>query len=253
MVGTGPVHQYTGHTRIILRDCAQGPRPHLRDRIKMAARTLEFEYLSSEQEKQVLDLLRHIEREWASDGQLQHIKYELNSIVDLSVSETSPTSVVTDGYVALRQSERYSSIALSLVCYIVDHAMPCQPLNDLQGFINKMTVYKTEVKAPKLVLRHALARIAFDLTTDEVDSFVTIVTKEMRVNPDRLGKPQIFKLFEKMEERKLIEPTCKELTSVAQVLTDIKRNDLQESLEQHYNPDHPIRVSVVMEAQCKYT
>ena len=214
----------------------------------MAARTMAFEYLSSEQEKQVLDLLRQIEKECASDGQLQHIKYELNSIV--SVSETSP-SVVTDGYMALRQSKDCSSIALSLVCYIVKHAMPCQPLNDLEGFINKMAIYETEVKAPKLLLRHALARIAFDLTTDEVDSFVTIVTKEMRVNPDRLGKPQIFKLFEKMEERKLIEPTCKELTSVAQVLTDIKRNDLQESLKQHYNPDHPIRMSVVMEAQSK--
>ena len=212
-----------------------------------------FEYLSSEQEKQVLDLLRQIEKECASDGQLQHIKYELNSIV--SVSETSPSvdTVVTDGYKALRKSKGCSSIALSLVCYIVKHAMPCQPLNDLEGFVTKMAIYQTEVKAPKLVLRRALARIAFDLTTDEVDSFVTVVTKEIGVNPDRLGKPQIFKLFEIMEEKKLIEPTCKELTSVAQVLTDIKRNDLQESLKQHYNPDRLIRMSVVMETRSKYT
>ena len=206
-----------------------------------------FEFPCGEKEQQVLDLLQKTEQ-CASDAQLEHIEYELKSIIDLPMSDL--TSILRNSYTALKKSDSYSSVALSLVCYIVGHAMSCSPLNSLQQYINTMAIYETKLCVPRLQLRRLLADIAVELDDGETTNFITLVTNELELNRDRLGKStQIFQLFEKMEEKGLVSVTRRELPFVTQVLTAIGRDKL---LVKTLNPEQPINVAVIMDLQRKF-
>jgi hypothetical protein len=212
--------------------------------------------LTDPEEQKILNLLKKIEKECAGDNELAHASYELKSLVSFEGDDADCTaSILTDSYVALRQSETYSSIALSLVYMIINHVMPdpkLEPLEDLQRFVRRMLTYEVEVKIPKLLLRRSLAKIALDLAESEAEDFITVAldTAELKsLNPDRLGKSaRIFNLFERMEEKGLIKHTGKELPVVARILCDIKKSMLLEKLED-YNPTCPICVAAVIELQ----
>ena len=204
-------------------------------------------------EQQILDLLKGIEKDCASDKELANIMYELKALVSLRTDD--PTSTITDSYTALKQSERYSSIALSLVCMIVKHVMSSpKPVSDVQSYISRMPTYETEVKIPRLLLRRSLGEIAHDLDKNEAKDFISVAAQELKpLNPDRLGKSpgRILKLFERMEEKDLVSHTSKELPIVAQFLGSIKRPDLIQTLK-GYDPDRTIHVAVVVELQSKF-
>ena len=214
--------------------------------------------LTSTEEKKVLNLLKKIEKDCASDNELAHASYELKSLVSFEGDDADCTvslSILTDSYVALRQSETYSSIALSLVYMIINHVMSypkLKPLEDLRRFVNEMPTYELQVKIPKLLLRRSLAKIALDLTESEAEDFITtaLAMEELKpLNPDRLGKSaRILKLFERMEEKGLVRHTGKELPVVARILDDIHRPKLMQKLGD-YDPARPIWVAAVIELQ----
>lgn len=215
--------------------------------------------LTDPEERKVLNLLKKIERDCAGDNELAHASYELKSLVSFEGDDADCTvSILTDSYVALRQSETYSSIALSLVYMILNHVMPdpkLEPLEDLQRFVRKMPTYEVEVKIPKLLLRRSLAKIAIDLTESEAEDFITLALdmEEFKsLNPDRLGKSaRIFNLFERMEEKGLVKYTGKELPVVAQILCDINRPDMLTEKLDGYDPACPICVDAVIELHGK--
>ena len=235
------------------RDCGGTPTVQDIERLKMALVSL-----TSPEEQKVLNLLKKIEKDCAGDSQLAHASYELKSLVSFEGDDADCTvslSILTDSYVALRQSETYSSIALSLVYMIINHVMPTpklEPLEELQRFIHKMLTCEVEVKIPKLLLRCSLAKIAVGLTESEAEDFITVAlaAEELKsLNPDRLGKSaRVFNLFERMEEKGLIKYTDKELPVVAQILGDINMPMLIENLD-NYDPARPIRVAAVIELQ----
>ena len=163
--------------------------------------------LTSPEEQKVLNLLKKIEKDCTGDNELAHASYELKSLVSFEGDDADCTvslSILTDSYVALRRSETYSSIALSLVYMIINHVMSypkLEPLEDLRRFVNKMPTYEVQVKLPNLLLRRSLAKIALDLTESEAEDFITaaLAMEELKpLNPDRLGKSaRILKLFER--------------------------------------------------------
>jgi hypothetical protein len=214
--------------------------------------------LTGPEEKKVLNLLKRIEQDCAGDNELAHASYELKSLVSFEGDDADcTTSILTDSYRALRQSETYSSIALSLVYMIINHVMSypkLEPLEDLRRFVNKMPTYEIQVKIPRLLLRRSLAKIALDLTESEAEDFISVAlaAEELKpLNPDRLGKSaRILKLFERMEEKGLVKHTGKELPVVARILNVIKRPKLIEKLDD-YDPARPIWVAAVIELQGK--
>ena len=214
--------------------------------------------LTNPEEQKVLNLLKKIEKDCVGDNELAHASYELKSLVSFEGDDadcTISSSILTDSYVALRQSETYSSIALSLVYMIINHVMSypeLEPLEDLRSFVNKMPTYEVQVKLPKLLLRRSLAKIALDLTESEAEDFITaaLAMKELKpLNPDRLGeKGRILKLFERMEEKGLVKYTGKEFPVVVRILDGIKRPKLIQKLGD-YDPARPIWVAAVIELQ----
>lgn len=206
------------------------------------------------EEQKVLDLLKKIEKDCAGDNELAHATYELKALVSIQgEGDSACTSILTDSYTALRQSKCYSSIALSLMCMIVNHAMSSpnlDPLEELRTHINKLPTYEVQVKIPKLLLRRSLAEVAYDLTESEAENFITVATEELKpFHPDRLGKSaRILQLFERMEEKGLVKHTSKEIQVVARLLGDIRRADLKQTFKQ-YDPDRPICVAAMIELQ----
>jgi hypothetical protein len=212
--------------------------------------------LTDPEEQKVLNLLKKIEKDCAGDNELAHASYELKSLVSFK-EDDADCSILTDSYTALRRSETYSSIALSLVYMIINHVMSypkLEPLEDLRRFVNKMPTYEIQVKIPRLLLRRSLAKIALDLTESEAEDFISVAlaAEELKpLNPDRLGKSaRILKLFERMEEKGLVKHTGKELPVVARILNVIKRPKLIEKLDD-YDPARPIWVAAVIELQGK--
>lgn len=210
------------------------------------------------QEQQVLALLKKIDKDCASDDELDHTMYELRALVTGDADTVADTaSSLTGIYAALRRSEsRVASIALSLVLFTLEHTMPCVvPVRQLEECTSRMPTYKLQVKAPRLFLRRTLAEIALDLNKVETMDFITVVTEEMNLNPDRLGKSaqKILNLFERMEKNGLdtcSRPTGKLLCDMERVLSYIQRPDLIKMLKQ-YDPDCQICVNAVIELQSK--
>ena len=143
------------------------------------------------EDQKVLNLLKKMEKDCAGDNELAHASYELKALVSIEEDEDC-TSILTDSYTALRQSEIYSTIALSLVYMIINHVMcypELEPLKDLRRYVSEMPTYEVQVKIPKLLLRRSLAKIALDLTESEAEDFITVAAEELKpLNPDRLGK-----------------------------------------------------------------
>lgn len=207
------------------------------------------------EEQKVLNLLRKIEKDCAGDNELAHASYELKALVSIDGDGADCASILTDSYTALRQSETYSSIALSLVYMVINHVMSypkLEPLEELRSYVSIMPTYEVRVRIPKLLLRRSLAKIALDLTESESEDFITATTEELKpLNPDRLGKSaRILKLFERMEEGGLVQHTSKELPVVARLLGYINRPKLMQKLDD-YDPDRPVCVAVVIELQSK--
>ena len=214
--------------------------------------------LAGPEGQKVLDLLKKIEKDCAGDNELAHASYELKALVSFEGDgDSANSSILTDSYTALRQSESYSSIALSLMCMIVNHVMSSpnlEPIEELRTHINRLPTYEVQVKIPKLLLRRSLAEVAHDLTESESEDFITVATEELKpLNPDRLGKSQaarILNLFERMEKNGLVKHTSKELPDMARFLGHIKRPDLMQTFKQ-YDPDRPVCAAAMIELQSK--
>ena len=206
------------------------------------------------EDQKVLNLLKKIEKDCVGDSELAHASYELKTLVSIE-GDGDCTTILTDSYTALRQSETYSSIALSLVYMIINHVMSypqLEPLKDLRRYVSEIPTYEVQVKIPKLLLRRSLAKIALDLTESEAEDFITVATEELKpLNPDRLGKSaRILKLFERMEERGLVKHTSKELLAMERLLGYINRPKLMQKLDD-YDPARPIYVAALIELQSK--
>ena len=143
------------------------------------------------QEQQVVDLLKKIEKDCASDDELGHTMYELRALVTGDADTVAESaSSLTGIYAALRRSESHvASIALSLVLFTLEHTMPCvEPVRKLEECTSRMPTYKFQVKAPRLFLRRTLAQIALDLDKGETVDFITVVAEKMKLNPRSSGK-----------------------------------------------------------------
>ena len=208
-----------------------------------------------EGEQKVLDLLKTIEKDCAGNDELAHVAYELKALVSIETDDSA--SIITDSYTALRRSERYSSIALSLVWMIINNVMSNPELNPVDELrthiISRMSTYETQIRIPRLLLRRSLAKIANDLDKSEKEDFITVATEQLKpLNPERLGKSApIFKLFERLEERELVSHTSKELPVMARFLRDIKRPDLVQRLDRN-DLDRPICVAATIGLQSKF-
>ena len=225
--------------------------------LKLMDRTLKMalDSLAGPEEQKVLDLLKRIEKDCAGDNELAHASYELKALVFIERDGVDCTSILTDSYTALRKSETYSSIALSLVYMVINHAMSypakLEPLEELRKYVSEMPSYEVQVKIPKLLLRRSLAKIAVDLTESESEDFITAALEELQpLNRDRLGKSApILKLFERMEEKGLVKHTSKELPAMERFLGHIKHFELKQKLIDEYNPTRPIFAAAVIELQ----
>jgi hypothetical protein len=207
-----------------------------------------LESLVPPEEKAILELLKKIEG-IASDAELEQALYEFRGLLP----SLEPPRKIVDSYLALRQSD-YCQTALSLVSFIVQsvHACPSDWTKEIKEFIWKNTVYQADLCIPSLMLRLTLAAISNQLT-GQADNFVQLASEHLKLHSDRFegGKIPVLKVFEKLEEERLLDPKDKKLTLASRYLKDVGRNDLVEEHIANYNPYRPISLAVLKEMNSK--
>jgi hypothetical protein len=207
-----------------------------------------LESLVPPEEKAILELLKKIEG-IASDAELEQALYEFRGLLP----SLEPPRKIVDSYLALRQSDYYQT-ALSLVSFIVQsvHACPSNWTKEIKEFILKNPMYETELRSPSLMLRLTLAAITNQLT-GQADNFILLASDHLKLHPDKFegGKIPVLKVFEMLEEKRLLDPEDKNLTLASRWLKDVERHDLVEEHIANYNPYRPISLAVLKEMTSK--
>ena len=201
------------------------------------------------EEQTVLELLRKIEG-IASDAELKQALYEFRGL--LPVLE-SPTRIIVDTYLALRQSD-YFSTALSLVSFVIQgvHACPPAQLEQLREYVRRNSTYEADEHYPSLTLRLAMSNIANHLMSDvDKDQLITLAAHQLGLHTDKFGG-DLLKAFDTLEKRGFLDPKDSRLVLVRKWLGDIKRKDLVEELD-NYEPHRPIRVAVMKDVKRKHS
>lgn len=220
--------------------------------LNMAVSILGFAHLESlvpPEEQVILELLKKIEG-IASDAELEQALYEFRGLLP----SLEPPRKIVDSYLALRQSNYYQT-ALSLVLFIVQLVQACPPnwMEEIKEFIRENTIYESDLCISSLMLRLTLATITNQLSAGQADNFIRLASEHLQLHPDEFegGNIPALKVFEMLEEKRLLDPKDKNLKLASKWLEEVERHDLVEDHIANYNPYRPISLAVLKEINSK--